>query len=205
VCSPYDREGSQSVHTRVWRVVGAGLIVGSLGIVGCGKEPAPISLGPRTSEITGATASGAVRSRDTTDPAGDAAFVVKLVRAECYGLCPAYSVELRADGTVEYAGRAYVRDKGPKTSHIDAAAVASLAKRIEDAGFLAMTWKDPCDAVATDNPTATITLVRGDRKRTIENYHGNRCMPKVLRELEDEIDRVAGTAAWTKCAGYCQR
>ena len=42
---------------------------------------------------------------------------------------------------------------------------------------------------ATDNPTSTLTLVHGGRKRTIRDYHGNECMPPVLRELEAEVDR----------------
>jgi hypothetical protein len=173
-------------------------------VVGCGKEPAPISLGPRSGEITGATSGGALRPRDKTEPADGAPYVVKLARDACYGVCPVYSVELRADGTVEYTGKAYVREKGPKTSHVDPAAVAALAKKIESAGFFTMTWEEPCARTATDNPTATTTLVKGDRKRSIAHYHGNHCMPAALLELENEIDRVANTAAWTKCAGdYC--
>ena len=66
-------------------------------------------------------------------------------------------------------------------------------------GFFRLDWADPCNAVATDNPTATVTFTTGLRTRTIADYHGNGCMPKVLRELEDEVDRVSGTARWVGC------
>ena len=169
--------------------------------IGCGK----VSVGTDSQRPPAATATvaeaGATRAatplgKDQSEPADTKGTVVRLERTECYGTCPAYSVEIHGDGSVEYEGKAYVGKKGKQRGQIAPEAVVALAGRFDKAGFFRLHWADPCDAVATDNPTAKISFTTGLRTRTIEDYHGNGCMPKVLRELEDEVDRVAGTARW---------
>jgi hypothetical protein len=175
----------------------------------CKKERAFTDARPSSSTVSGAiSADTPSRGRDQSQPAsGDETFVIKLERTGCYGVCPIYTVELRSDGTVDYRGERFVGKRGPVTHKIPAARVEELAKQLEDNGLLAMTWKDPCDSVRTDAATVTTTFVRAGRKRIVRDYHGDGCVPSKLRELEDEIDRVAESDTWTKCPGadYCMR
>jgi hypothetical protein len=156
------------------------------------------SSGPLAGVDGGGDAGAPGLGEDRSEPAGDVRYVVRLERSACYGTCPVYGVEIDASGAVRYQGTRYVRVRGKKDVKIPPATVADLADKLRAAGFFRLAWKDPCDRVATDNATVTVTFVDGGHKRTIEDYHGNMCMPATLRELEDAIDRVAGTAAWTK-------
>jgi hypothetical protein len=44
--------------------------------------------------------------------------VNRLERTACYGTCPAYSVEIRGDGSVHYDGRAFVAVRGDHSESI---------------------------------------------------------------------------------------
>ena len=187
----------------------AAVAVAGAGCLGCRKETMVVADGGTPSTVMPGGAAGAdPRSRslgkDRSESAAAERYVVRLERSECYGVCPAYAVEIGGDGAVEYDGKAFVAARGRVSTRVDRAAVASLLERFDRAGFFRLEWEDPCNRMATDNPTSTLTLVHGGRKRTIADYHGNECMPPVLRELEDEVDRVAQTTRWVKCdAGYC--
>ena len=194
------------------RVVVEVLVVSALGLVpgaGCRKETVTAVDGGRPSAVVvaGGAAGGAPRrlGKDRSESADAERYVVRLERSACYGVCPAYVVEVSADGAVAYEGQGFVAVRGRASSRVSAASVAALVARFESAGFFRLDWDDPCDRLSTDSPTSTLTFVRSGRKRTIADYHGNGCMPPVLRELEDEVDRLAGTAAWVTCdGGYCR-
>lgn len=168
---------------------------------GCGKVSVATESQPPAATVAegGATREATPLGKDRSQAADTKGTVVRLERTECYGTCPAYSVEIRGDGSVEYVGKAYVGKRGRQGTQIAPAALVALAARFEKASFFRLDWADPCELVATDNPTAKLTFTTGLRTRTIDDYHGNGCMPKVLRELEDEVDRVAGTARWVGC------
>ena len=65
-----------------------------------------------------------------------------------------------------------------------------------------------CPLRATDHPTATVTISRGDSARTVVDYHGCYAShdldvaPKVeqLRRFEVEIDSVARSSRWVRPA-----
>jgi hypothetical protein len=171
---------------------------------GCRKETIVVDggSGPSTVLPSGATGGdAAVLGKDRSESASQERFVVRMERDACFGLCPAYVVEVGADGAIEYEGKRFVVTRGHVTSHVGRAAVAALEQLFERAGFFRLDWVEPCRDMMTDHPTVTLTLVHAGRKRTIADYHGNGCMPAVLRELEDEVDRVAKTAPLVKCDG----
>ncbi|AKU99850.1 hypothetical protein AKJ09_06514 [Labilithrix luteola] len=134
----------------------------------------------------------------TSEPADPSIFLVKLERRACYGACPVYELRIDGDGKVTFAGKDHVRAKGEKTKKLDRATVDALAAKIDSSGYFTMAWKDPCDRVATDNPTVTVDITAKGHTRKIVDYHGDRCIPDALRDLEKEIDRVAGVDAWVK-------
>lgn len=128
-------------------------------------------------------------------PAQEAPVEIVLVRTACYGFCPDYTVTVTGDGHVRYEGRRFVNAVGQRTAQIPAADVARLLQRFDAVRFESL--RDAYRANVTDLPTYTIRLTRNGRTKTLVDYGGTSAgMPEVVRDLQDEIDRVAGTAQW---------
>lgn len=121
-------------------------------------------------------------------------------RTTCFGSCPSYRVTIKKDGTVEYDGREFVAQKGLKTSEISHDDFVKLEKAIRAMNFFELDNQYTTQVVGgavvaiTDLPTEIVTVKSGDRVKRIEDYLG---APKQLKELEDMIDRVANSSAWT--------
>jgi membrane dipeptidase len=125
----------------------------------------------------------AAAQESTGDP-----IVISLRRTICFGRCPAYSVTIREDGTVTYQGAEFTKISGTHTWKIDPAAVRSLAKEMQDAGYFDL--QDEYRALVTDHPTTYTSLTVGTRTKQIKNYVAG---PPRLKEIEERIDQVAGT------------
>lgn len=120
---------------------------------------------------------------------------ISLTRDVCFGFCPAYSVSITGEGEVIYEGRAFVNAVGERRAQIPQSDVAALVARFDAAGF--DTLRDEYRANVTDLPTFTLTLERGGRTKTVVDYGGELAgMPDGVRALQDDVDRVAGTARW---------
>ena len=123
----------------------------------------------------------------------DGSIRISLERTPCFGSCPAYTVELREDGSVTYTGGSSVRVAGVHRWKIDAAAVRALARDMEKAGFFEM--KDEYTAPMTDMPTTFTTLTVGSRTKKIRDYFSG---PPALREIEAKIDAVSGAKGYVR-------
>jgi hypothetical protein len=131
----------------------------------------------------------------TEAPAEEGPMQITLQRTECYGYCPAYTVTIDGDGAVTYEGRAFVNVTGRQTAQVASADVARLLERFDAIGFDQL--NDEYRGQMTDLPTTTVTLTRGGRTKQLVDYGGTSVgMPREVRELQAEIDRVAGTARW---------
>jgi Domain of unknown function (DUF6438) len=143
----------------------------------------------------------------------DASTTVTMKRAGCFGACPVYSVRIGGDGSVEFSGESYVRFIGEATGQVPAGDVERLVGAMLDADYFSLSSESGCGpgddlTFTTDASGATISLTLGEQTKTIQDYHGNSCAPRVLRSIEDLIDEIAGTASWVKCDtpdGYCYR
>jgi len=131
----------------------------------------------------------------TEAPAEEGPMQITLQRTECYGYCPAYTVTIDGDGAIAYEGRSFVNIVGRQTAQIAPAEVAGLLERFDAIGFDDL--NDEYRGMMTDLPTTSITLTRNGRTKTLVDYGGTSAgMPAAVRELQAEIDRVAGTARW---------
>ena len=120
---------------------------------------------------------------------------IRLARGACFGFCPVYTVTITGEGAVRYEGRNHVDAVGVRTATIPAADVARLVARFDEVGFDRL--QDAYRSQATDLPTFTISITRNGHTKTVVDYGGvSAGMPRAVRDLEDEIDRVAGTAQW---------
>ncbi len=121
---------------------------------------------------------------------------ISLERTVCYGFCPAYTVTITGDGEVIYEGRAFVDAVGERRARIPAADVQALLARFDAIGFDQL-QDEYANRNITDLPTRVITLTRNGRTKRVLDYAGHTVgMPQAVRDLEDEIDRVANTAQW---------
>jgi len=128
-------------------------------------------------------------------PAQEGPVQISLNRTVCYGFCPDYTVTISGDGQVAYEGRSFVNVVGQRTSSVPAADVAALLARFDAIGFEQL--QDEYRGQMTDLPTTTIALTRDGRTKRLVDYGGTSVgMPRTVRELQAEIDRVAGTAQW---------
>lgn len=120
---------------------------------------------------------------------------ISLTRGVCFGFCPAYTVTISGDGQVRYEGRSFVDAVGERTATIPAEDVTRLLARFDDIGFDQL--QQAYRANVSDLPTYTVTLTRNGQTKTVVDYGGPSVgMPRAVRDLEAEIDRVAGTAQW---------
>jgi hypothetical protein len=120
---------------------------------------------------------------------------ISLTRTVCYGHCPAYTVSISGDGAVSYEGRQFVNVRGAQTATIAPEEVARLVERFDAAGFENL--RSEYRGEVTDHPTFTLVFERDGRRKAVVDYAGSSVgMPRVVRDLQDEVDRVAGTARW---------
>ncbi len=136
-------------------------------------------------------------------------FEITLTRSMCYGVCPAYEVTVRNDGTILYVGDKFVNVHGKASDRIDPRDARALADAFDAAGFDGLNMPATCNLVATDHPTFTLSYVHGGRRHVVEHYAGNHCAPPALEKLEDLVDKVASTQRWIACGKgphpYCSK
>jgi len=120
---------------------------------------------------------------------------IRMERTACYGTCPVYSVEIAGDGTVTFIGERYVNATGQQTAHIAKAKVQELFKKFEKCEFF---WtRDAYEASITDMPSTIVSISFDTRSKSVTDYAGERAgMPKAIAELEEAIDKAAGTQEW---------
>jgi hypothetical protein len=121
--------------------------------------------------------------------------VVTMRRSQCYGSCPAYEVTLRGSGQVDFTGEAFVCRRHVTAAAADPAGVARLFRGLEVLKFNSMPDFEHRDA--TDGETVTVTLTRSGSAHAVRHYYGDARAPRLLTLIEDRIDKLAGTAAWT--------
>lgn len=126
-----------------------------------------------------------------------AGMVMTLHRTGCYGSCPAYEVEIHGDGTVLYKGTAFVVVAGEHQDHISSEQVEEIVEAFRKADYFSL--KDQYRYMVTDNPTY-VTSFRVDQiKKTVTDYVGDEAgMPQAVTDLEETIDRIAGTVKWVR-------
>lgn len=120
---------------------------------------------------------------------------IVMTRTVCYGFCPAYTLRIDGEGRVRYEGRQFVNVVGTQEAAIPRQDVERLLARFDEIGFDGL--RDAYRSNVTDLPTTTISLTRNGRTKTVLDYGGTGAgMPAAVRELQREIDRVAGSARW---------
>src|SRR5262249_7291688 len=122
--------------------------------------------------------------------------VITLERTACFGSCPIYKVTIASDGAVTFTGQRFVRTQGTAKGQISRLSFRGLVDEFKRINYFALDNKyvpgEPnCQSPPTDMPSANTSIQIDRRTKSVAHYHG--CKQKDLTELEDMIDRIAGT------------
>ncbi len=135
-------------------------------------------------------------------PAGPASsFSVVLMRSNCLGTCPAYSVSVKAagDGTagVRFQGSDETDVTGEHAWTLPAETVTALIEAARTANIWSA--RDRYRADATDQPTYTLKLGMGGKTKTIFDYAGPVVgIPQAVTRFMDTVDRLSGAADYIR-------
>lgn len=133
----------------------------------------------------------------SSPPVAQEELVIKLERTACFGKCPVYSLMIKGDGTVIYAGVDFVRVKGIQETSISADAVKQLVLAFEKADYFSL--KDSYTSFGvSDMPSVNTSINIGNKTKAVNHYLGDRNAPKQLSELENKIDEIVNSAQWIK-------
>ncbi|WP_395675079.1 DUF6438 domain-containing protein [Inquilinus sp.] len=122
---------------------------------------------------------------------------IRLARGVCFGWCPAYTVDIAGDGSVTYQGLSSVAVSGRFQERVAPAEVTALVGMFERAGFFSL--KDEYIGEITDSPVYSVSLTIDSRTKKVTDYVGKMAgMPDVVTDIEDAIDRTAGTDKFVK-------
>ena len=117
-------------------------------------------------------------------------------RTACFGSCPAYSLALYRDGTVEFHGRGHVNVCGKAFGKVSADKVAELERQLIDAHVTAMD-RAYDDLSVTDAPSAYLWFrPSGGHTKGIAHYLGDRSAPEALLRAEKAVDSAANVEQW---------
>ena len=131
----------------------------------------------------------------------DTSLVASLERGPCRGTCPAYHVEIFADGRVHFNGTRHVGAIGMRSGSTTTDAIRQLRQLVAASDFANadtayVMGSRGCGGYATDLPVSTLTLRVGNTLKTIEHDPGCRGAPAFLKTLEAQVDTAAGSAVW---------
>jgi Domain of unknown function (DUF6438) len=131
---------------------------------------------------------------------------IQLVRSACFfGDCPDYSVTIDGSGAVHFTGVQGARPQigpdrrvlfpGEHRSRIDRATLDALIERFRAAHFFGLEPEYPTSIA--DQPTYVLKFETGGRSWAVTDHIGEHAgMPPVVTELENAVDKAAGTARW---------
>lgn len=111
-----------------------------------------------------------------------------------FGPGAAYTLTLRADGSVTYIGRANVPHLGTRQGVIAPAVFAKLAALVRESGFESMPDQYPCPW--QDGSSVFVSCVIDGKRKTIFHGQPDVAGPAVLEALEVMIDRAGENTVW---------
>jgi hypothetical protein len=119
---------------------------------------------------------------------------ITLDRSVCYGNCPAYSLSVYGNGSVNYGGKSFVAVKRNQVSTVSQEDVQTLLDKANEIGYFGL--KDKYTAPLPDLPTTITSITIEGVKKRIVDYAG---APDGLKAFEEMIDQISGSAKWVEC------
>ena len=133
----------------------------------------------------------------SSSPVTQEELVIKLERTACFGACPVYSLMIKGDGTVIYAGEDFVKTEGIQETKISMDAINQLILEFDKVDYFSL--KDSYTSFGkSDMPSANTSISIGGTTKAVKHYLGDPNAPKQLTELENKIDEIVNSAQWIK-------
>jgi hypothetical protein len=173
------------------------LALGILTLVGCSSTVS------RTSSTTPQPAEMNVTATPSPNPIDPNSIPtdtkITLSRTICYGTCPAYKLEIFANGRVVFHGQAHVRKTGTVTWQISQDRIKQLVSEFHNINYFSLaddyslSSRKNCPNFGTDAPSVTTSLTLNGQTKTVGHSHGCQGL-EILSQLvsfEDRIDELA--------------
>lgn len=126
--------------------------------------------------------------REIPEPSS-APVLASVTRGFCWGWCPDYSIVVHEDGVVDYEGKTFVKIEGKHRYRIGMDRVHALSAAFDAAGFDS---RDASLGFWTDVPLVRLS----HRDKAVSHQLPDEHVPPWLLRLEDDFDRIVGTAEW---------
>lgn len=108
---------------------------------------------------------------------------------------PHYAVEIKGDGTATYCGVHFVDQVGERTRHVSEASLFELVERFHELNFFDL--RNEYVANKLHSPMYTVVIRYDGKEKVVVDEVGEEVgMPAAVTDLQDAIDRVAGTSEW---------
>lgn len=131
---------------------------------------------------------------------------IKMTRERCRGACPVYSVTVHGNGSVEYVGEAFVRDRGPHVETLSKEQLQTLLRKFDNANFFAL--EDRAFAWGSDTPRVRVSISVDGRTKEVSSdayYVGAKSgLQDLFVRAASELDRVIDSDRWVKCDVSCR-
>jgi hypothetical protein len=112
-------------------------------------------------------------------------------RTPCFGMCPAFRLNVYRSGYATYEGRSHVEREGMHEGRVGMDTLALLLKEAEAIGFFAL--EDRYDSQVTDLPSLIIRIVSKGRDKKVVARVG---YPEKLRNYATFVEELMLPLAW---------
>jgi hypothetical protein len=133
--------------------------------------------------------------------------VVELSRGPCYGTCPAYTIAVHGNGSVEYVGKMFAR-RGRQTGTVGSEEIERILQSLEQARFFAL--DDRAFSWCFDTSSVSVTVSFDGRSKRVVSDAGCTGAPSGVQgrfvRAADNIDKIVDSERWVRCDdGPCRR
>lgn len=124
--------------------------------------------------------------------------LVHMERTICFGTCPSYELTILKNGSVIFIGKEFVQQEGRAEGMISDEDMEELISAIRTSHFMEITSNPECQSRMTDHPSVFLTIQLNGKENNVTHYQGCKGFDHEddLYDLEEAIDRLAGTQKW---------
>jgi hypothetical protein len=126
-------------------------------------------------------------------------------RSSCaLGSCPAYRIDLFADGTLRFEGLACTVVAGRRESRVSRRIVKAVQAAFSKYRFSSLRPSCCSCRGRTEEVTVMTTWYGPDGPHVVSHYRGCASAPAAIRRLETTLERLLDVSAWTGSAQQIQ-
>lgn len=146
-----------------------------------------------TTETAASTATTSDQAIQFLDELQDTTVIVRLEKSACYGSCPVFKFEVRANGMASYHGQQFVKHEGKFKKQLTKEELATIFSKAEAINFYQ--FDEVYDSSITDIPSSTIYLNKGTDKHQV---YARFDVPAKLAEFEKWLSEWVMAIDWSK-------